>query len=104
MTRALRVQTREIWQVTTVSLPAELEPSKTMLFFSFIFAPLLYDTRFKLSPLLQPRTLLCVRGHCLCLCVLRVRVCASVRGSCACVCWRLEELPLVRFFCVGIYT
>ena len=37
------------------------------------------NTRFKLSPFLQRRTLLCVCGHCLCVCVLRMcYVCAGL--------------------------
>ena len=92
--RALGVQSREIWRVITGLLSAELDPSKT------IETPHVShycckaqqhgnSNRFKLSSVLQPRTLLCVCGplpymcgHDVCvyaLCVCSVYVCACVR-------------------------
>ena len=63
-----------------------------------------YDTHFKLSPLLQPRTLLMrVWTLHMCVCAACAYVCERAR-VCACVCLHLEELPLVRFFRVGTDT
>ena len=74
------------------SLSAQPEPPKTMEkpHFSCFCAtdPHGNNTRFKLSPFLQTRTLLCGCGHCLCGCaVCAIYTCACVR-ICACVCWK----------------
>ena len=92
MARALGVQSRENWKVTAGSLSAELEPSKTMEnqhAGHCCKAQKHGDiNRFKLSSVIQLRTLLwacrpllymcghdvCVYALCVCLCVLRVRV------------------------------
>ena len=105
MARALGVQTREIWQVTTGSLSVNLEPSKTtenphFSFLALIFAPLLYshaatarhslqafpvDTAMDTINAMRVWTpLMRVRAACACVCK-----CMQV---CACVCWYLEEL------------
>ena len=96
LARTLGVQSREISQVSTGLLSAELKPSKTMenphtrtcqLFCSPV--PCCKGqqdgniNRCKLYSLLEPRTLLCVRGHDVCvyaLCVLRCTY-ARVYGS-----------------------
>ena len=90
--RALGGPNREIWQVLTGLLSAELEPSKTMEnqhAGHCCKAQKHGDiNRFKLSSVIQLRTLLwacrpllymcghdvCVYALCVCLCVLRVRV------------------------------
>ena len=93
--RALGVQNREIWQVISGLIFAELESSMTMEnphvnFFRFCSdTPRQNNTRFKLSPFLEQQTLLCVCGHCLvyvcCLCATCLRGCAGL--VCAYMCW-----------------
>ena len=91
MARALGVQSREIWQVTTgiAFRGCRAEQANGKLTYQLFYSTerRQNNTRFKFSPFLQRRTLQCVCGHCLCVCVLCMcYVCAGVR-VCAFVWW-----------------
>ena len=114
--RALGVQSREIGQVITGVLSAELEPSKT------IENPHVShcckeqqhgnSNRFKLASVIQLRTLLrvcgpllCMRGHDLCvygLCVCSVYVCARVWVCHSVVaCWEGHVRVSFSYICLN---
>ena len=85
------VQRREIWQVIAGTLSTELAPSKTVenpqvRCFALTSRARTTPTRFKLFPFLHRRTLLCMWGHWLCVCVLYMFYVCAVCGPSWCIC------------------